>query len=89
MDTNKMREDLPSLVKQSIEAHPGYAEFVAWCEGQLIHPYPICFLIWQASREAVVVNLNTCAAEVYDGSGNLDFTKVVEVIEAAGLKVAP
>lgn len=56
-DTNKMRDDLPALIKQSITAHPGYADFSAWCQSELVHPYPIYFLIWQASRQAVVVEL--------------------------------
>lgn len=39
--------------------------------------------------DSIVVDLGACAAEVYDGSGNLDFTATVEAIEAAGVKVAP
>lgn len=52
-NSDKIRSDLPSLLKQSITAHPGYPDFAAWCESQLIHPYPIYFLIWQASRESL------------------------------------
>jgi hypothetical protein len=56
-DTNKTGNDLASLVQREVTGHPGYPEFAAWCEIQLIHPYPIYFMIWQASREAVVVEL--------------------------------
>ncbi len=44
---------------------------------------------WQASRESLVIDLDRCAAEVYDGSGNLDFTATVNAIEATGVKVKP
>lgn len=98
-DTQKMRPDLPTMVKQAITSHPGYPEFAAWCESQLIHPYPIYFLIWQASREAVVVELPNRAAEAYreefddveGGSFNeaAYIRDVRKAIEAKGLKVAP
>ncbi|WHU44540.1 hypothetical protein [Pseudomonas fulva] len=83
MDTHKMRADLPSLVKQSIEAHPGYAEFAAWCKRELIHPHSIYFLIWQASRAAVVVELPPALR------GLVDVDDVAQLIEAQGLKVTP
>lgn len=101
MDTNKMRDDLPSLVKQSIESHPGYGEFAAWCESEQIHPYPIYFLIWQASREAVVVALpddgiEDCRKEIgerckdtFDCGYNFASLQHERAIEAQGLKVAP
>ena len=94
-DTNKMRDDLPSMVKQAITEHPGYAEFAAWCESQLIHPYPIYFLIWQASREAVVVELPVQTNPRPEGEAswhsirNESIAACRRAIEAAGLKVAP
>jgi len=45
-NSDKARTDLPSVLKQSITSHPDYPDFAAWCESQLIHPYPIYFLIW-------------------------------------------
>jgi len=81
MDTNKMPTGLPTMVKQAITSHPGYPEFSVWCESQLIHPYPIYFLIWQASREAVVVEL----PDHFRPSRQ----EIIFAIEAQGLKVAP
>lgn len=99
MDTNKMRNDLPSLIKQSFESHPGYREFAAWCESEQMHPYPIYFLIWQASRAAAVVELPNRASEDYreefddveGGSFNeaAYIRDVRKAIEAQGLRVAP
>lgn len=86
-DTNKMRDDLPSMVEQAITEHPGYPEFAAWCESQLVHPYTTFFLIWQASREAVVVKL----PDAWDSDRGwiIDRDETREAIEAVGLKVAP
>ncbi|MEF9874944.1 MULTISPECIES: hypothetical protein [Bacteria] len=80
-DTNKTGNDLASLVQREVTGHPGYPEFAAWCEIQLIHPYPIYFMIWQASREAVAVDV-----------GDMEWVHIDEIIasiEAQGLKVAP
>ncbi|AGN82943.1 hypothetical protein [Pseudomonas putida] len=79
---NRMRNDLPALVEQAITGHPGYAEFAAWCQSQLIHPYQIYFLVWQASREAVVVELPLAM------DGQMWVSQGVESITAQGLKVA-
>lgn len=93
MDTNKMRADLPSLVKHSIEAHPGYAEFAAWCKRELIHPHSIYFLIWQASRAAVVVELPSAIESppyaCFQSGWNDMRGEAVDAIEAQGLKVTP
>lgn len=98
-DTNKTGNDLASLVQREVTGHPGYPEFAAWCEIQLIHPYPIYFMIWQASREAVVVELPNRAAEAYreefddveGGSFNeaAYIRDVRKAIEAQDMKVAP
>lgn len=102
MNQDKMIDDLPSLVEQKIKEHPGYAEFAAWCQNQLIHPRQIYFLIWQASRAAVVIEMPdppympdsdpqsmTCY-EIGEAQGRCDmWARSREAIEAAGLKVKP
>ncbi|MDZ5741152.1 hypothetical protein [Pseudomonas asiatica] len=94
-DTSKMPNDLPTMVKQAITGHPGYSEFAAWCESQLIHPYPIYFLIWQASREAVVVELPEVEVDMIDQVGGEQEVRyypkraLIAAVEAQGLKVAP
>lgn len=100
---NRMRNDLPALVEQAITGHPGYAEFAAWCQSQLIHPYQIYFLIWQASREALVVKLPPRVAlqdpaspeaarkdvhYLVGASYNLAIDNCQKQIEAIGIKVA-
>ncbi len=94
MDTNKMRTDLPSLVRQSIEAHPGYAAFAAWCKDELIHPRTMYFLIWQASRYNLVVELPDHREVIYGRPDNgqlsgmnhgIDLCR--EAIQGQGLKV--
>lgn len=87
-DTNKTGNDLASLVQREVTGHPGYPEFAAWCEIQLIHPYPIYFMIWQASREAVVVALPKF--DEYPASMERDMRESLRsAIEAQGLRVAP
>ncbi len=87
-DTSKIPNDLPTMVKQTITGHPGYPDFTAWCESQQIHPYPIYFLIWQASREAVEVELPRF--DDYPASMEHDMRESLRAaIEAQGLKVAP
>lgn len=96
-DTNKTTPDLPSMVEQAITGHPGYPEFAAWCERQRIHPGQIYFLVWQASREAVVVELpelrsvpdRDCWARTNGLGFNSALKEARQVIEAQGLKVAP
>lgn len=86
---SKMRGDLPTVVEQAINGHPGYAEFAAWCKSQLIHPHQIYFLVWRASREAVVVELPARKGESTRGNGfNEALTECRAAIEAQGLKVA-
>ncbi|MNH29066.1 hypothetical protein D3C81_1791300 [compost metagenome] len=87
-DTNKTGNDLASLVQREVTGHPGYPEFAAWCEIQLIHPYPIYFMIWQASREAVVVELPKF--DDYPASMERDMRESLRsAVEAQGLKVKP
>lgn len=87
-DTSKIPNDLPTLVKQAITVHPGYPDFAAWCESQLIHPYPIYFMIWQASRDAVLVELPEF--EDYPASMERDMRESLRAaIGAQGLRVAP
>lgn len=87
MSNEKMRESLPELVERAITGHPGYAEFAAWCRAEQIHPYQIYFLVWQASRAAVAVEL---PAEWVTNIGTmLPPHGVRRAIEAQGLKVKP
>lgn len=84
-DTSKIPNDLPTMVKQAITGHPSYPDFAAWCESQEIHPCPIYFLIWQASREAVVVEL---PKDIVTMAGPVLYADDVRAaIEAQGLKV--
>lgn len=92
-DTNKTGNDLASLVQREVTGHPGYPEFAAWCEIQLIHPYPIYFMIWQASREAVVVELpqGLCMFDMSGGRAPgglplIELKQAADAIEASGLK---
>lgn len=83
---DKVRSDLPSVLKQSITAHPGYPDFAAWCESQLIHPYPIYFLIWQASRESLRIR-NPFELIMGDPDGQWAHEVAEKSLHAQGLKV--
>ncbi|MCY1451262.1 hypothetical protein D9M71_681180 [compost metagenome] len=85
-DSDKIRSDLPSVLKQSITAHPGYPDFEAWCESQLIHPYPIYFLIWQASRESHRIR-NPFELIMGDPDGQWAHDVAEKSLRAQGLKV--
>ncbi|HDS0956504.1 hypothetical protein PshuTeo2_35810 [Pseudomonas hunanensis] len=85
-DGDKARSDLPSVLKQSITAHPGYPDFAAWCESQLIHPYPIYFLIWQASRESLRIR-NPFELIMGDPDGPWAHEVAEKSLRAQGLKV--
>ncbi|BBT41027.1 hypothetical protein ABXV19_08845 [Pseudomonas alkylphenolica] len=88
-DTSKMPTDLAKMVEQAITGHPGYPDFAAWCESQLIHPFPIYFMIWQASRAAVVVELPKPDDSFDNHEYLIDRELTVKAIDACGLKVKP
>lgn len=78
-----MHANLAAIVAQKIAHHPGYHEFERWCQSQLMPASQIYFLVWQASRDALVVELPQ-----EDGmDGHLWAPDVVAAIEAAGVKV--
>lgn len=85
-NSDKARSDLPTVLKQSITAHPGYPDFAAWCESQLIHPYPIYFLIWQASRESLHIS-NPFELIMGDPDGQWAHEVADKSLRAQGLKV--
>ncbi|HGM4965225.1 TPA: hypothetical protein ACKP0L_003549 [Pseudomonas putida] len=94
MDTNKMREQFESWI---LENWPG--QYLDRFETGEYHGFTLehCWKAWQASREAVVVELpelrsvpdRDCWARTNGLGFNNALKEARQVIEAKGLKVAP
>jgi len=92
MDTNKMREQFEA-------AYTAYCEKLGWKTYTAFHMLSevyvkesteLAWQMWQASREAVVVELPKPHYEFEgDEAPEMFASQVVAAIEAQGLKVAP
>lgn len=90
--------DLASLVDEKITSHPGYQAFAEYCKKELIHPYPIYFMIWQASREDLVIKLperidfTEKGGDYFDGARN-GYNQCIDActvsLRMVGLEVKP
>lgn len=97
MDTNKMREQFESFAREALDWSDD--EFRLASDGKSYYwgATGEAWVFWQASREAVVVELPDVANyEVYDQQHDFLHTDEVTLmeavraaIEAQGLKVAP
>lgn len=94
MDTNKMREQFEKFALSSEGGlFPGH--LAKGEDGEYLNYAAQCYwLFWQASREAVVVELPKAYESAppyasYQGGWNDMRVEVVDAIEAAGLKVTP
>ena len=90
MDTNKMRDiSREQFEKFALSSEGGlFAGYLAKGEdGEYLNYAAQCYwLFWQASREAVVIDLTQAKIP---GGGYLEDQDAIAAIEAHGLKVAP
>ena len=93
MDTNKMREQFEAEAKKHFVSVPGVRNWLSRMANgdyqfERVH---LAWIFWQASREAVVVDLSPVRQEADNysfGGEEAVLASAVKAIEAQGLKVA-
>ena len=92
MDTNKMREQFESWAAKNYVVPPGVGHLFVRSEigdGYRLSNINHAWHGWQASREAVAIDLSMLAHQHDEGPLYYRVDDVHAAIEAQGLKVAP